>query len=60
VRVYRNREKPHEYEEFLNCQAEAFTTAAATLEERIKLFGADSPKTREWLAAQDVVFSNCQ
>jgi len=59
VQAYRNREKPHEYEEFLNCQAEAFTTATATLEERIKLFGDDSPKVREWLAAQDVVFSNC-
>ena len=60
MRVYRAREKPHEYEEFLNCQAEAFTTAAASLEERIKLYGADSPKVREWLAAQDVVFSNCR
>jgi hypothetical protein len=59
VRVYRNREKPHEYEEFLNCQSEAFETAAATLEERIKLYGADSPRVREWLAAQDAVFSNC-
>jgi hypothetical protein len=59
VQSYRNREKPHEYEEFLNCQAEAFTTAAATLDERIKIYGADSPKVREWLAAQDVVFGNC-
>ena len=59
VQVYRNREKPHEYEEFLNCQAEAFTTASATLDERIKIYGADSPKVREWLAAQDVVFANC-
>ncbi len=59
VQVYRNREKPHEYEEFLNCQYEAFETASATLEERIKIYGADSPKVREWLAAQDVVFSNC-
>ena len=59
VQVYRNREKPHEYEEFLNCQNEAFTTATATLEERIKIYGADSPKIREWLAAQDIVFSNC-
>jgi hypothetical protein len=59
IQVYRNREKPHEYEEFLNCQPEAFTTATATLEERIKIYGADSPKVREWLAAQDVVFGNC-
>jgi hypothetical protein len=59
IQVYRNREKPREYEEFLNCQPDAFTNATATLEERIKLYGADSPKVREWLAAQDVVFSNC-
>lgn len=59
LQVYRNREKPHEYEEFLNCQSEAFTTAVATLDERIKIYGADSPRTREWLAAQDAVFSNC-
>src|SRR5436190_9080076 len=59
IQVYRNREKPHEYEEFLNCQPEAFTTASATLEERIKIYGVDSPKVREWLAAQDMVFSNC-
>jgi hypothetical protein len=59
VQVYRNREKPREYEEFLNCQHEAFETATATLDERIKIYGADSPKVREWLAAQDVVFANC-
>lgn len=59
VQVYRNREKPHEYEEFLNCQPEAFTTATATLDERIKIYGADSPKVREWLAAQDAVLANC-
>jgi hypothetical protein len=59
VRVYRFREKPHEYEAFLNCQQEAFTTATATLDERIKIYGADNPKVREWLTAQDVVFENC-
>jgi hypothetical protein len=59
VRVYRHREKPNEYEAFLNCQPEAFATATATLDERIKIYGADSPKLREWLAAQDVVFANC-
>ena len=24
IQIYRNREKPHEYEEFLNCQQDAF------------------------------------
>jgi len=59
VQSYRNREKPHEYEEFLNCQQDAFHTASATLDERIKKFGADSNQVRDWLAAQDIVFSNC-
>jgi hypothetical protein len=59
ISPYRNREKPHEYETFLNCQADAFANAQATLNERIKRFGADSPNVREWLKGQDVVFSNC-
>src|SRR2546421_2856376 len=59
VQTYRNREKPHEYEEFLNCQQDAFQTATATLDERIKKFGAESSQVRDWLAAQDMVFSNC-
>src|SRR6185503_12622008 len=59
ISPYRNREKPHEYETFLNCQADAFANAQATLKERIKRFGTDSPNVREWLKAQDVVFSNC-
>lgn len=59
IYVYRNREKPHEYESFLNCQQDAFQNAEATLNERIKRFGADNAATREWLAAQDKVFANC-
>src|SRR2546421_4185633 len=59
VQTYRNQEKPHEYEEFLNCQQDAFQTATATLDERVKKFGAESNQVRDWLAAQDMVFSNC-
>src|SRR5712664_2345140 len=59
IEVYRNREKPHEYESFLNCQGAAFTTAEATLSERISRFGADSAQVRDWLTAQDTVFANC-
>src|SRR5436190_1587808 len=59
IQVYRSREKPHEYEEFLNCQKEAFHTASATLDERIKMFGADSNQARDWLYVQDIVFLNC-
>ena len=59
IRAYRNREKPNEYETYLNCQQDSFVTAETTLNERIKRFGADSANVRDWLKAQDIVFSNC-
>jgi hypothetical protein len=59
VQVYRNREKPREYESFLNCQQDAFVNATKLLNERVKLFGVNSPQVQSWLAAQDTVFSNC-
>jgi hypothetical protein len=59
VQVYRNREKPREYESFLNCQQDAFVNAAKLLNERVKQFGVNSPQVQSWLAAQDTVFSNC-
>jgi hypothetical protein len=60
IRAYRLREKPHEYESYLNCQQDAFDTAIATLNDRIKSLGADSAAIREWVTAQDAVFSNCR
>jgi hypothetical protein len=57
--IYRNREKPNEYESFLNCQQDALKNAEALLNERITKFGADSPQVHDWLAAQDMVFLNC-
>jgi hypothetical protein len=60
ISAFRNREKPNEYETYVNCQEDAFANAEATLNERIKRFGADSPNVREWLKAQDTVFSNCR
>ena len=59
VNAFRHREKPNEYETYLNCQQDAFENAEATLTERIKQLGADSPQVREWVQAQDIVFSNC-
>jgi hypothetical protein len=59
IDVYRSREKPNEYETFLNCQKDAFETAVSTLNERLTRYGADSPVVREWVAAQDQVFANC-
>jgi len=59
IQAYRNRDKPHEYESFLNCQQDAFVNAANILNERVKLFGNGSPQVKAWLAAQDTVFANC-
>jgi hypothetical protein len=59
ITVYRSREKPNEYESYLNCQKDAFDTAIATLNERIAKYGVDSPAIKTWIAAQDQVFSNC-
>jgi hypothetical protein len=59
INEYRNREKPHEYESFLNCQQDAFENAEATLNERAKRLGADSADVRDWVTAQDKVFANC-
>jgi hypothetical protein len=59
IKAYRNQEKPHEYDSYLNCQQDAFESAEASLSERIKRFGADSAAVRDWVASQDIVFSNC-
>jgi hypothetical protein len=59
IEVYRTREKPNEYDSFLNCQKDAFKTAAATLGERIAKYGPDNPWMKDWVTAQDQVFSNC-
>ncbi|MCU1265105.1 MAG: hypothetical protein JWM21_1423 [Acidobacteria bacterium] len=59
VSVYRHREKPNEYETYINCQGDAFVTAASTLAERTGKFGADSTAVKDWVAAQDAVFANC-
>jgi hypothetical protein len=59
IKAFRNREKPHEYETYLNCQQDAFDNAVATLNDRMKQFGWDSLAVRSWVAAQDLVFANC-
>jgi hypothetical protein len=59
IEVYRHREKPNEYEIYVNCQKDAFDTAASTLSERLKKYGADAAPVKDWVAAQDQVFANC-
>jgi hypothetical protein len=59
ISVYRSREKPNEYETYLNCQKDSFDTAIATLNERVAKYGADNAAVKTWVEAQDQVFSNC-
>jgi hypothetical protein len=47
------------YSQFENCAADAFITAAKTLEARSKQFGQHSEEVRSWLDAQDTVFESC-
>jgi hypothetical protein len=59
IDVYRSREKPNEYETYLNCKKDAFATAAATLNDRIAKYGLENPALKDWIEGQDQVFANC-
>ena len=48
------------YEVFLNCQDDAFKTAERTLDALGQKYGAASAEVKQWLAAQDQVFANCE
>lgn len=59
IEVYRAEDKKDYYLQYMNCPQDAFKTAAATLADRAKKFGADSAEVRDWVQAQDQVFANC-
>ncbi len=42
-----------------NCQGDAFKTAAQTLRDRVKRFGAGDAAVIAWAQTQDQVFANC-
>jgi len=42
-----------------NCNADAFRTAALTLQARAKTWGEKSSDLAEWIKGQDTVFANC-
>ena len=44
---------------YLNCNANAFQTAVATLQARANAWGQNSPDLADWIKGQDAVFSNC-
>ena len=43
----------------MNCPDDAFKTAERTLDARAQKYGVESTAVKEWLAAQDQVFANC-
>lgn len=47
------------YDFFPNCTKNAFEVATETLKNRIVSYGSDDKDVKDWLAAQDKVFSNC-
>lgn len=48
-----------ERDDQLNCPDAAYATAADTLQNRLKTWGAGSAELMEWVRGQDAVFSNC-
>ncbi|MGA3019794.1 MAG: tetratricopeptide repeat protein, partial [Bryobacteraceae bacterium] len=55
--AYREVKREGYFDTYLNCNDDAFSTAAATLRDRIKPLGTEP--TADWIAAQDTVFENC-
>src|SRR5262249_30253642 len=49
IGVYRQAKS---YTSYLNCPDDAFLTAGRTLEDRVRAWGAASPETNAWVAAQ--------
>lgn len=59
IDVYRAREKPNEYEFYVNCNKDSFETAAKVLADRAAEYRNDSTALLNWVNAQDQVFTNC-
>ena len=59
IDVYRMREKPNEYESYVNCNKESFETAIKVLADRTTEYRNDSASLLSWVTAQDQVFTNC-
>jgi tetratricopeptide repeat protein len=59
IDVYRAREKPNEYESYVNCNKDSFETAVKVLADRTLEYKADTALLLDWVNAQDHVFTNC-
>jgi hypothetical protein len=58
--TYRSVGTEDSFPTYLNCNADAFKTASATLAKLVSKYGADNPICKEWLKGQDAVFCHCQ
>jgi hypothetical protein len=47
------------YNQFLNCQDDAFREAVSTYKRLSGQFGGSSPVVQDWIKAQQMVFGNC-
>jgi hypothetical protein len=56
---YRTESSPTSYVQYLNCGDDAYRTAIATLQARIVKWGGNSAQVKDWIQAQDMVFSDC-
>jgi tetratricopeptide (TPR) repeat protein len=59
IDVYRMREKPNEYESYVNCNKDSFETAVKVLADRTLEYKSETPLLLDWVNAQDQVFTNC-
>jgi hypothetical protein len=57
--IYAPVSKEQPYFQYVNCPVDALQTASRTLDDRISKLGVDSTIVRDWVSAQDQVFSNC-
>jgi hypothetical protein len=57
--VKKERLNRNDYSYELNCADDAFRVASFTLRDRLKRVGSASPFFKNWFAAQEAVFSNC-
>jgi hypothetical protein len=60
ISIFRSIEKKDLYLNYLNCSADSFKNAAATLNRLIEKYGATSDEAKDWVATQDQVFANCE
>ncbi len=59
LRFVSDQRELKDYQFFTNCGDDAFINARNTLAARIATYGISSAEVKDWAAAQDIVFQNC-